>query len=189
MANHGVWVQPHLVDHVSGGVTAALRRRRLVTPQVSAELKTMLEDVVSEGTGTLAAVPGYTVAGKTGTAQKPDGHGGYSSSRYVASFVGMVPASKPRLVILVMVDEPRGAIWGGVVAAPAFSQIAQFDLQYLEVPPDAAYRHEVGAAARSHPKPPPTHGGRDFRGEMRTCGCRESADSGPRPGSFVGVSG
>ncbi len=137
MANNGVWVEPHLVDHLSGGSAPKVKRRRLVTPAVSAEIKTMLEDVVSEGTGTLAAVPGYKVAGKTGTAQKPDGHGGYSSSKYVASFVGMVPATRPKLVILVMVDEPRGAIWGGVVAAPAFSQIAQFDMQYLEVPPDA----------------------------------------------------
>jgi cell division protein FtsI (penicillin-binding protein 3) len=137
MANRGVWVQPHLVDHLSGTAKPKVKRRRLVTPGVAAELKTMLENVVSEGTGTLAAVPGYTVAGKTGTAQKPDGRGGYSSSRYVASFVGMVPASRPQLVILVMVDEPHGAIWGGVVAAPAFSQIAQFDMQYLEVAPDA----------------------------------------------------
>ena len=77
------------------------------------------------------------MAGKTGTAQKPDAQGGYSTAKYVASFVGFVPASKPRLVVLVTVDEPRGAIWGGVVAAPAFPQIARFDLQYLEVPPDA----------------------------------------------------
>jgi cell division protein FtsI/penicillin-binding protein 2 len=98
----------------------------------------MLKNVVAEGTGTLAAVPGYQVAGKTGTAAKPDPHGGYSDSRYVASFVGVVPASRPRLVILVSVDEPKGAIWGGVVAAPAFAQIAKFDLQYLDggVPPD-----------------------------------------------------
>ena len=100
-------------------------------------LTTMLKDVVSAGTGTSAQIPGYQVAGKTGTAQKPDSHGGYSSDRYVASFVGMVPASRPRLVVLVTVDEPRGAIWGGVVAAPAFAQIAGYDLQYLEVPPDA----------------------------------------------------
>jgi cell division protein FtsI/penicillin-binding protein 2 len=92
----------------------------------------MLKNVVAEGTGTLAVVPGYQVAGKTGTAAKPDEHGGYSDSRYVASFVGAVPASRPRLVILVSVDEPRGAIWGGVVAAPAFAQIAKFDLQYLD---------------------------------------------------------
>jgi cell division protein FtsI (penicillin-binding protein 3) len=89
------------------------------------------------GTGTAAAIPGYYVAGKTGTSQKVDPSGGYSRDKYVASFVGFVPASDPRLVILVTVDEPRGAIWGGVVAAPAFQQIARFGLQYLEVPPDA----------------------------------------------------
>jgi cell division protein FtsI (penicillin-binding protein 3) len=98
---------------------------------------TMLRDVVAEGTGIYGAIPGYQVAGKTGTAQKPDPHGGYSSDKYVASFVGIVPASRPRLVVLVAVDEPHGAIWGGVVAAPAFAEIGRFDLQYLEVPPDA----------------------------------------------------
>jgi cell division protein FtsI/penicillin-binding protein 2 len=91
--------------------------------------------VVVEGTGTEAAIPGYTVAGKTGTAQKAE-YGRYVR-KYVASFVGLVPAEKPRLAILVMVDEPRGNIYGGVVAAPAFRDIARFDLQYLEVPPDA----------------------------------------------------
>ena len=75
-------------------------------------------------------IPGYKVAGKTGTAQKPGPHG-YTTGKYVASFVGMVPVAKPRLVVLVTVDEPHGAIFGGVVAAPAFAQIAKFDLQYL----------------------------------------------------------
>jgi len=97
---------------------------------------TMLRDVVIQGTGTAAAIPGYTVAGKTGTANKPTSQG-YSTSKYVASFVGIVPAKHPRAVVLVMIDEPHGAIWGGVVAAPAFQKIAQFDLQYLSVPPDA----------------------------------------------------
>jgi cell division protein FtsI (penicillin-binding protein 3) len=138
IANRGVWSRPHLVDHVAGGGRPSLYRRRLVSPRVASELMLMLKDVVAEGTGTYAAMPGYQVAGKTGTAQKPDSHGGYATGRYVASFVGIVPASRPRLVILVMVDEPQGAIWGGVVAAPAFQQIARFDLQYLEVPPDAA---------------------------------------------------
>jgi cell division protein FtsI (penicillin-binding protein 3) len=137
IANHGVWSRPHLVEHVDGGGRPSLHRRRLVSPQVAGELMTMLRDVVAEGTGTYAAIPGYQVAGKTGTAQKPDPHGGYSSDKYVASFVGIVPASRPRLVVLVAVDEPHGAIWGGVVAAPAFQEIARFDLQYLEVPPDA----------------------------------------------------
>jgi cell division protein FtsI/penicillin-binding protein 2 len=137
IANRGVWSRPHLVDHVAAGGRPSLFRRRLVSKPVAAELMTMLKDVVAEGTGTYAAMPGYQVAGKTGTAQKPDSHGGYATGRYVASFVGIVPASRPRLVVLVTVDEPHGAIFGGVVAAPAFQQIARFDLQYLEVPPDA----------------------------------------------------
>jgi cell division protein FtsI (penicillin-binding protein 3) len=139
IANRGVWVQPHLVDHVGDAEPRALRRRRVVSRPVSLQLMAMLKNVVAEGTGMSAAVPGYQVAGKTGTAAKPDEHGGYSDSRYVASFVGVVPASRPRLVILVSVDEPRGAIWGGVVAAPAFAEIAKFDLQYLDggIPPDA----------------------------------------------------
>jgi cell division protein FtsI (penicillin-binding protein 3) len=138
VANRGVWSRPHLVDHVAGGGRPSLYRRRLVSARIADELMLMLKDVVAEGTGQYAAMPGYQVAGKTGTAQKPDSHGGYATGRYVASFVGIVPASRPRLVILVTVDEPLGAIWGGVVAAPAFQQIARFDLQYLEVPPDAA---------------------------------------------------
>ena len=78
------------------------------------------------------------MAGKTGTAAKPDPRGGYSDSRYVASFVGFAPATAPRLVVLVTVDEPHGAIWGGVVAAPAFSEIMRFGLQYLEIAPDTS---------------------------------------------------
>jgi cell division protein FtsI (penicillin-binding protein 3) len=137
IANGGVWIRPHLVDRVVGDPRGPLHRRRIVGPDTAAQLNTMLRLVVTEGTGTLAAVPGYVVAGKTGTAAKPDPQGGYSDSRYVASFVGFVPATKPRLVVLVAVDEPQGAIWGGVVAAPAFAEIAKFDLQYLEVPPDS----------------------------------------------------
>ena len=136
VANGGVWSRPHLVDHVEGGGRPSLHRRRLVSTQIARQLMTMMKDVVAEGTGQYAAIPGYQVAGKTGTAQKPDSRGGYATGRYVASFVGIVPASRPRLVVLVTVDEPHGAIWGGVVAAPAFQQIARFDLQYLEVPPD-----------------------------------------------------
>jgi cell division protein FtsI (penicillin-binding protein 3) len=138
VANGGEWVEPHLVERVVGKGRPKVERRRIMSRKVNEQVRAMLADVVAQGgTGTAAAVPGYNVAGKTGTAQKPDGRGGYSGSRYVASFVGMVPASKPRLVVLVMADEPRGAIFGGVVAAPAFAEIAKFDLQYLEIPPDA----------------------------------------------------
>ncbi len=144
IADGGIWSRPHIVDHVDGGGRPSLHRRRLVSRPVASEVMTMLRDVVAEGTGIYAAIPGYQVAGKTGTAQKPDPHGGYSLDKYVASFVGMVPASRPRLVVLVAVDEPHGAIWGGVVAAPAFAQIGRFDLQYLEVPPDAPTTTSTG---------------------------------------------
>ena len=141
IANRGVWVRPHLVDHVGDGSSAFEPRRRIISRGVSRQVLSMLKNVVLDGTGTLAAVPGYQVAGKTGTAAKVDPDGTYSNSRYVASFIGIVPASRPRLVILVSVDEPHGAIWGGVVAAPAFSQIARFDLQYLDggITPDAPW--------------------------------------------------
>jgi cell division protein FtsI (penicillin-binding protein 3) len=150
IANRGMWTQPHLVDHVGNGRTMRPARHRVVSPWVASQLMAMLKNVVAEGTGTLAAVPGYQVAGKTGTAAKPDPQGGYSDTRYVASFVGIVPASRPRLVILVSVDEPKGAIWGGVVAAPAFAEIAKFDLQYLDggVPPDAPSTATAAAPAQ-----------------------------------------
>ena len=130
VANGGVWLRPRLV------ADRPIKRRRVVSKHVADQLMSMLRDVVIEGTGQEAEVEGYQVAGKTGTAAKPDPSGGYSTSRYVASFVGVVPASAPRLVVLVTVDEPHGAIWGGIVAAPAFQQIARFALQYLEIPPD-----------------------------------------------------
>lgn len=137
VANDGVWLQPHLVDRVGSKGRPPVVARRVLTHRVARQVRRMMEDVVIEGTGQEAQLPGYTVAGKTGTAAKPDSEGGYSTSAYVASFVGFVPARNPRLVILVTIDEPGTAIWGGVVAAPAFQEIAGFDLQYLEIPPDA----------------------------------------------------
>jgi cell division protein FtsI/penicillin-binding protein 2 len=145
IANGGVWIQPHLVEKVGGRTLHDFKHRRIVSPAVNAELKTMLTGVVDEhgATGNAAQIPGYTVAGKTGTAQIPGPHG-YTTGKYVASFVGMVPVNKPRLLVLVSVDEPRSAIFGGVVAAPAFAQIAKFDLQYLSVPPDAPVATTTG---------------------------------------------
>jgi len=137
VANDGVWVQPHLVERIGERAVSHVKRRRVVSRAVDRELKAMLTNVVDEhgATGTAAAIPGYSVAGKTGTAQLPGPHG-YTTGQYVASFVGMVPVEKPRLLVLVVVDEPRGGIFGGQVAAPAFAQIAKFDLQYLAVPPN-----------------------------------------------------
>jgi cell division protein FtsI (penicillin-binding protein 3) len=142
IANRGVWVEPHLVDRVEGGGHDTPKRRRVLSEHTARELTHMLRRVVEEGSGTYAHVTGYRVAGKTGTAAKPDPEGGYSETRYVASFVGFAPATHPRLVVLVTVDEPRGAIWGGTVAAPAFAEIAEFVLPYLEVPPDRRRAYE-----------------------------------------------
>ncbi len=138
IANGGVWVQPHLVQRVGRQAVHGLKHHRVVSPAVDLELKTMLTGVVDEhgATGNEAQISGYTVAGKTGTAQIPGPHG-YTTGKYVASFVGMVPVKTPRLLVLVSVEEPHDQIYGGVVAAPAFAQIAKFDLQYMSVPPDA----------------------------------------------------
>jgi cell division protein FtsI/penicillin-binding protein 2 len=136
VANGGRLVEPHLIERLGGQTVAHPHGKRILSRDVSEQMLSLLRGVVLEGTGTEAAVPGYTVAGKTGTAAKIDPDGTYSTSRYVASFVGLVPATKPRLVVMVMVDEPRGSFYGGEVAAPAFKEIARFNLQHLEVPPD-----------------------------------------------------
>jgi len=118
--------QPHVV-------------RRVISEKTAHLLASMLKDVTNEGgTGTMANIEGFEVAGKTGTAQKADpAHGGYSKKR-VASFVGFVPASNPRLVALVLIDEPESQVYGGVVAAPAFRNIAQGALRRLAVAPQKA---------------------------------------------------
>jgi len=135
IGNGGILRTPHLVEKVGQSKPKRDAGKRIVSRKTADSMMAMFRDVVLEGTGTEAAIPGYTVAGKTGTAQKAEN--GRYVKKYVASFVGLVPAKKPRLAILVMLDEPHGNIYGGVVAAPAFRDIARFDLQYLEVPPDA----------------------------------------------------
>ncbi|MCX8033014.1 MAG: penicillin-binding protein 2 [Thermoleophilia bacterium] len=132
LANSGVLVQPHLARDL-----VQPWRRQVVSPEVARQLREMLTVTVEDGTGRLAQVEGYTVAGKTGTAQKVRPEGGYYADRVVASFVGMIPAREPRVVILVTVDEPTKEHWGAHVAAPAFARIAKFAMQVLGVPPDA----------------------------------------------------
>jgi cell division protein FtsI (penicillin-binding protein 3) len=109
--------------------------RRVISPETARQVREALCRTVTEGTGQSAAVPGYTVAGKTGTAQKSSPSGGYARGKYLASFVGFVPAEAPAVVILVMVDEPVGAYYGGSVAAPVFARIAQRVMHYLAIPP------------------------------------------------------
>jgi cell division protein FtsI/penicillin-binding protein 2 len=131
IADGGVMVRPHIVQ----GDPAP--RRRVIKASTAAAVSRMLEGVLAPGgTAPEASVPGYVLAGKTGTAQKPDGHGGYSNTKFVASFVGFAPARHPRLLVAVMVDEPQGDIYGGSVAAPAFQKIVSFALPYLKIPPN-----------------------------------------------------
>ena len=109
-----------------------------------------MQGVVTRGSGRAAAVEGYTVAGKTGTAQKFDAAlGKYSPQKSIASFVGYLPAEQPRATILVSIDEPQaGVAWGGVAAAPVFSAIAQQTMRYLRVPPEGSRYTLPGRAAR-----------------------------------------
>ncbi|WP_245995288.1 peptidoglycan D,D-transpeptidase FtsI family protein [Inmirania thermothiophila] len=125
---------------------------RALPYRVALELRSMLEGVVARGTGRRAAVPGYRVAGKTGTVRKV-GPGGYLEDRYRALFVGMAPASRPRLVVAVMIDDPRGeSYYGGEVAAPVFARIMAGALRLLDVPPDALPAGtQVAALGRSEP--------------------------------------
>ncbi|MBV8171740.1 MAG: hypothetical protein JO219_07405 [Candidatus Eremiobacteraeota bacterium] len=97
--------------------------RRVMHPQTAAVLLTMLRNVVKRGTGTNAQIPGYAVAGKTGTAEIVE-NGQYRTGEYVASFIGIVPADKPQYVVLINVERPRGLYYGGLVAAPAFRELA-----------------------------------------------------------------
>jgi len=131
IANGGVMVRPHIVD----GDPAP--SHRVIKKSTAVAVSKMLEGVLAPGgTAPEASVPGYVLAGKTGTAQKPDGSGGYSKTKFVASFVGFAPARNPRLLVAVMVDEPQGDIYGGSVAAPAFQKIVSFALPYLKIPPN-----------------------------------------------------
>ena len=136
VANDGVWLKPHLVAQIGETAVNPSGARRVLSSEVSRQVLGMMNDAVMEGTGTAFQISGYKAAGKTGTAQKADlQRGGYAAGRYVASFVGVVPSDDPRLVVLVAVDEPSGAIYGGAVAAPTAKRIAEFALQHLKIAP------------------------------------------------------
>jgi cell division protein FtsI/penicillin-binding protein 2 len=137
IANGGILRPPHVVRRINGRRVATPKGHRVVSRRTAGELRRMLEGAFAPGgTASEVSIPGYQLAGKTGTANKIDPTTGqYSTSRYIASFMGFAPALHPKLLIGVMVDEPQGAIYGGVVAAPAFGKIASFALPYLKIPP------------------------------------------------------
>ena len=111
------------------------RVRRVMSTETSRQVRRVMVQVVEKGTGVEAAVEGYKVAGKTGTAQKYDrASRSYSNEKYLAAFAGFAPAEEPRLVVIVMIDEPQESIWGGSVAAPVFRRVVSRALRYLNVP-------------------------------------------------------
>jgi cell division protein FtsI/penicillin-binding protein 2 len=138
IANGGILRPPHIVQSIDGRPTRDPAGHRVISTKTAAELREMLQGVLAPGgTAHEVSIPGYQLAGKTGTASKVDPlTGKYSETAYVASFIGFAPASDPKLLCAVIVDEPEtGSIYGGTVAAPAFGQIMGFALPYLGIPP------------------------------------------------------
>jgi len=136
IADGGMLRQPQLVEKVGEEAVDEPKGHRVIDAGVAAQVREMLEGVLEAGgTASAVSVPGYTLAGKTGTAQVAE-NGTYSETKYVASFIGFAPAQDPQLLVGVVVDQPQGEIYGGSVAAPAFGQIAEYALPYLGVPPE-----------------------------------------------------
>lgn len=150
IANDGVLTTPHFLLEVPHGDDG--RRTwptsRAISKESARTVTRMLEAVVTEGTGAEAAVTGYAVAGKTGTAQKARSDGrGYKGGGYVGSFIGYLPAEDPQLLICVTLDQPTNAIYGGVVAGPTFSRVAQFSVSHLKIPPSSRETTPVAGAS------------------------------------------
>lgn len=132
LANGGLEVEPNVVEQSgSDGATG-----RMISADTSDIVRGMLQNVVDDGTGRYAQIPGYSVAGKTGTSEKIDPETGSYGDSYITSFVGFAPASDPEYVTLIAVDEPEESKWGEVVAAPAFQEVMSFTLSYYNVAPD-----------------------------------------------------
>ena len=135
IANGGVLRPPHIVEQIGGKNRRLPAGHRILSPVAAAQVRQMLRGVFADGgTASGAAIPGYDLAGKTGTANEVI-HGKYSNVDYAASFIGFVPASHPKLLVAVMVDRPQGAIYGGSVAAPAFQKIVGWAVPYLGIAP------------------------------------------------------
>jgi cell division protein FtsI (penicillin-binding protein 3) len=208
VANGGYLMKPLIVRQVEDRDGHPLQEwkpfavRRVLEPETVDVLTELLKQVVRNGTGRRAAVPGYVVAGKTGTAQKVDQSGAYSMVDHVSSFVGFVPASRPALVVLVSLDRPRGRFnQGGDVAAPVFARIAGQALRHLAVPPDdrdrvlhmLAYRTDHLTPAAYRPEPVPSEqwelGEPTLMPDLTGRSAREAAIAAARRGLIVELQG
>jgi cell division protein FtsI/penicillin-binding protein 2 len=136
IANGGILEQPRLIERIGEDQVDEPEGRRVIKPEVAAQVREMLEGVLAPGgTASEVSVPGYSLAGKTGTAEVAE-NGTYSETKFVASFIGFAPADDPKLLAAVIVDQPQGDYYGGSVAGPAFGSIAGFALPYLGVAPE-----------------------------------------------------
>ena len=157
IANDGILMKPYFVQAITDQNNEPVKQfqpqtvRRVISKKTARIVKTIMKTVTTKGgTGVNAALEGYTVGGKTGTARKLDKNGTYSHTTHMASFVGFTPADDPKLAILVVIDEPKGKYYGGTVAAPVFRRIAREALNYLNIPPQSgtkqfATSHKIGA--------------------------------------------
>jgi cell division protein FtsI/penicillin-binding protein 2 len=147
-------MEPFIVDKITTRDGTIIERNypflkgRVISEYNAKVLTDLLIDVIEEGTGKAAAVDGYYVAGKTGTSQKYIQGEGYSHSKFISSFIGYAPANDPQVLVLVVVDEPEGAYYGGQVAAPAFKNITEKTLRYLEVAPDRMRMEMAGLQSK-----------------------------------------
>lgn len=142
-ANKGMMVKPFLVKKIESNDGRFVRffsqggEKRVVSEKVAGQMKELMRNVILEGTGKPAKIKGFGVGGKTGTAQKVSRAGrGYLKDRYIASFIGFAPLDDPRIITLVIIDDPKGKIWGGEVCAPVFKDVTEYALRYLNVKPD-----------------------------------------------------
>jgi len=152
IANEGRLTTPHFLLDVpqSAERVPVWPTRQAISAKTSESVTHMLQAVVTDGTGKAAKVPGYSVAGKTGTAQKAQSGGrGYTGGKYVGSFIGYLPADDPQVLVFVILDEPTNGIYGGTIAAPTFSRLSQFTVSHLKIPPSTAppARKAAGAGA------------------------------------------
>ena len=135
IANGGILRPPHIVQAVGGKSQPIPDGHRIISSTTASEVRDMLRGVLADGgTASGAAIPGYDMAGKTGTANMVV-NGQYSNTEFVASFIGMVPTNDPKLVVAVMVTDPQGSIYGGSVAAPAFQKIVGWAVPYFGISP------------------------------------------------------
>jgi len=149
-------MRPYIIDEIRDKQGKVILKaspkliRKVISLDTAARMTKMLTGVIEEGTGKMAQIPGFTSAGKTGTAQKLEANGAYSHNKFIATFIGFAPAEDPLVTIVVSVDEPHPYYFGGVVAAPVFKNVASDIIRYLKTKQALAVDLNSNANRRSH---------------------------------------